>query len=453
MASCNVSTLAPAAQASKTAQVAGQILVGKIQIMEMLFHGEQLGIVAVQEGRAKTNATLLGTYYEMFISAAVAGLYGVQVWIAKALGFNVQSVLRKSPRLMAVVGTILKAALLVAVISAHAPTEPETGKDSSLNQQFFDELGQLVRLLVEKYPQAFLLLLGDLNARLGSVNSQSVGSENAVQQNTNGSLFHTQLLANGLVAINTFLGAGATWRHALGKTARIDYVCCLVNKVELVTRVWVSDRIDTTLNESTDHSAVCVCFSGVKVSEGDALGADSSGKDKAPLPALKVDSQKLRDPVAAQRFSDMLWGFIDYSPRVQGCIDNHQQRWSQFVRQCALQCFGGRTDAPRKPWISPAAWSGIRLLAPLRRQAHACVELRNTVLVRAIFFAWAALLLYPFTVQDSLTVAHVARGWLALAKYEEYRSTFIFVARFVASMFRATALIVLAVKACVNADR
>eukprot|EP00973_Karenia_brevis_P004594 628596-Karenia_brevis.AAC.1 len=69
----------------------------------MQFEEAELDIVGIQEGRAHESRVTMGLHYQMFTSAATkAGMYGVQLWTRKKIGFESQAVFRKTARLMAV---------------------------------------------------------------------------------------------------------------------------------------------------------------------------------------------------------------------------------------------------------------------------------------------------------------------------------------------------------------
>jgi hypothetical protein len=137
-ASANVRTLYPSEERAAAIKVAGELLLGKVQLLEKQFDLEELAIVGIQEGRGTATAQRDGLNYQMFTSAACAqGLGGCQVRNAKWLGFRVHACERLSPRLMYVTGVTRKLECKLQVLSAHAPCEDAGQNEKDL---FWDEL-------------------------------------------------------------------------------------------------------------------------------------------------------------------------------------------------------------------------------------------------------------------------------------------------------------------------
>eukprot|EP00959_Pyramimonas_sp_CCMP1952_P290239 6070787-Pyramimonas_sp.AAC.1 len=81
-------------------------------------------------------------------------------------------------------------------------------------------------LLGELPARTVPVILMDANARVGSVNSSSIGLCNADTENTNGLMFREMLEEHHLDAINTFFDCSPTYYHGDGiSTARVDYIC------------------------------------------------------------------------------------------------------------------------------------------------------------------------------------------------------------------------------------
>ena len=72
----------------------------------------------------------------------------------------------------------------------------------------------------------FCLLLGEFNARVGSIAADCFGRHAPVAENQNGERMRELLTENNMVALNTFFpGDPYTWTKVSGRLARLDYIC------------------------------------------------------------------------------------------------------------------------------------------------------------------------------------------------------------------------------------
>ena len=86
--SANVCTLCPRDEDAANAAIAGPLLMGKVQVMEMRFYEHSIRMLGVQEGRARRQEVRSGLHYDMFCGAASNSVGGCQVWVAKLLKFR-----------------------------------------------------------------------------------------------------------------------------------------------------------------------------------------------------------------------------------------------------------------------------------------------------------------------------------------------------------------------------
>ena len=127
-----------------------------------------------------------------------------------------------SHRLLYAVLKIGKALVITEV--AYAPTNDDKHREETLD--FYEQRMTTARMLKRKYPNAKLVGLGDLNARIGSVAWQSIGPYRCETDNGNGAqlrMFNGEL---DLCALNSFFqeADSATWCSKRGTDARIDYI-------------------------------------------------------------------------------------------------------------------------------------------------------------------------------------------------------------------------------------
>ena len=65
LGSANVCTLCPRDEDAANAAVGGDLLMGKVQVMEMRFREARVQILGIQEGRARRQEVRSGLYYDM----------------------------------------------------------------------------------------------------------------------------------------------------------------------------------------------------------------------------------------------------------------------------------------------------------------------------------------------------------------------------------------------------
>ena len=286
-------------------------------------------------------------------------------------------------------------------IVAHAPSEtsPVEDKDS-----FWDSFWTVTLSLNSKFPVFHFVVLGDMNARVGSVPSRSIGQEQSDKENNNGSLWRRFLEHFGLVAVNTFFPAGRTWTSGNLTTARLDYVGLDVRSLANVTHCHVADDIDLTLNEWDDHAAVTV---------GVHLSVDIATGPRVARPAA-VNKLTLCDRARVEAFQQKMWSFRALACC---CLDMHLRSLAAYTLKWAIRIFGSRRDTPRQPWISQETWALVRLMAPGRRMRYQVVMAARRAKTFMFFAAWASTCHASFTPgvgQPASSSAIPGLGWKAV---------------------------------------
>ena len=141
-----------------------------------------------------TRSTTLGS------AATAAGTHGVQLWVSKRLRATTLDTRPIDHRSLFVVLQI------VGVLHASC-----TNDATSAN--FYKGVDATIKVMRSPFPEAYVLLLGDFNARLGSVQSLSVGPHGAEHENDNGTSLRLIATEHAMMLINTFFleGSGHTW--------------------------------------------------------------------------------------------------------------------------------------------------------------------------------------------------------------------------------------------------
>ena len=141
-----------------------------------------------------------------------------------------------------------RVARILHVFVLHAPCEVAAPHDS-------DAFYMQVHERMSTIPRGQLcLLLGDFNARVGSIAADCFGRHAPVTENQNGERMCELLTENNMVALDTFIpGDPYTWTKVSGRPARLDYICAS-SELLAATR-WTGGRkdIDVSVGSAEDH--------------------------------------------------------------------------------------------------------------------------------------------------------------------------------------------------------
>ena len=179
----------------------------------------------------------------------------MQLWHARHLKAHTLAVRPIDHRMLFVVMQLSDRALIVGVLHAPCNQDEEAGL-------LFRRTADILCELESKYPKACVLLLGDFNARIGSVAAPGIGPHEPQTENSNGECLRLFLVECGLMAINTFFsnGAGYTWTGSHGHRSSTDYVLCKISIADSVTSCAVDRTIELVSSERDDHNLVMAGF-------------------------------------------------------------------------------------------------------------------------------------------------------------------------------------------------
>ena len=380
LATANVNTLAPGEvrQAQELGQ--GLLVSGKIQWLENSFFEAGYDFVGVQETRIQNDADVKKNRYHVLGSSATeAGTHGAQLWIALRIKAKLIECIPASPRLLLVVVRVRLLSLVVVV--AHAPINGDA--DAA---QYFADLAVQTRMLRSKFPDAFLAVLADFNARIGSVPSDGIGEHGAEQENLNGEHLRAFLIEHNLAALNTLHeeAAGFTWTGSRGHHSRIDYVLWPIEQLFCVQGVRVNRQIELTDSERDDHNVVD--FSVVVVESHSSVGVKESGAAAVVRPT-RLCKYKLVNPALQQQFVDWMW---TYRPDPEATIDAHLKTFQDHLRAGA-SAFANERKQPRKSWLSQRSWDLMCFRDNAKKRVRAAWAAVRAADIRLVFLSWAAL--------------------------------------------------------------
>ena len=385
-ATANVNTLYPnevyeGGDASMFSCVPGQ----RVTHLERQFAIAECHVVSIQESRIQSSCRMDGEIFVMYSSAATnQGLYGCQIWIARNIASGVIAVNAISPRLMSLVLNIDE--IVYIVINGHAPHEMARKHDKD---HFWADFHHNLVSLRKQFPQAVTVGLCDLNAKVGSVTSMGIGSAGACQENDNGLRMRHLVDENDLAAVNTLVGAGATWHGSRGKKHRLDYALLDIDCFPSVCHCGPCEGIDLATAQRIDHVAVLLDVRSDKLPL-------TKRNDDSSLPKrcrrTTVDIEMLRDTKRLEAFQAKMAKVKLECDRVEvrtaTDLDRKLQMWNEGLRLASLSAFGRTPPKPRKPWVSAHTWNILRWIAPLRRVLLTKHMQTRRYILNHLFRAW-----------------------------------------------------------------
>ena len=212
----------------------GLRVTAKREIMKRQLLSREVLLVGLQETRLREAATLPDAQFFMWHAPADQnGHFGVALWASRDRPYAHQdgqplffqqrhfTVTLCDHRLLIV--QITAPQLMWTVVVAHAPSEPPAVPGSA--QAFWH---QCQRVLHRRPKGSEVILLADTNARVGSLQSESIGDLDQDEESQTGHALHQFLAEEQLWLPSTFSscqqGPSPTWISPSGQAFRIDFV-------------------------------------------------------------------------------------------------------------------------------------------------------------------------------------------------------------------------------------
>ena len=220
------------------------------------------------------------------------------------------------------------------------------------------------------------VILGDFNARVGSIAADCFGKYALVTENQNGERMRELLIESNMVALNTFFpGDPYTWTKVAGRPARLDYICA---SAELHTNTkWAGVRrdIDVRVGSAEDHWLV---VAEVNLSIGDR--AETKRKQNTV-----IDRNLSRDNWRVLAFREHLEHIVLRDDVDVGSLCTVH---TTDVADAARTCFMRGKDEPRKDWISCVSWQLIKWAQSLRTELRVARGNISGMRIAVAFNVW-----------------------------------------------------------------
>ena len=380
VATANVLTLEPG---PKRMQLQGLMQSGRISMLQHQFHQEGVHIIGLQECRTQGSAVRHSATHWVFQSGATAeGARGCELWLSKQHSYtpddsklhcfaadHVHIAAFSDRYLLAIVRA---PHVHMRVLVVHAPHQ--AAKDTSC-EQWWQDLQRMISKIGNHLP---LIVLGDMNAKLGSVQSDAVGSYGAEDENHPGSLLHAFAMESDLWIPSTFptahTGPSATWRSSEGQPHRLDYVLIPCKWKAFDLSSFISDSIDLC-NAREDHYVVSLKISMVQ----------SQSKTHS-LKQPRIDVRKCSDPQARLRFCQK----IQNPPSIDWEVGTglHAELLTQWLQTTAQECFPRAARQPKQRYMSDFTWHVVLLRKQLRQLMIRSEKHTRLLLLKKFFVTW-----------------------------------------------------------------
>ena len=349
-ASANVLTLEPG---SKSRQAHGLYLKGRIASLQAQFDHANCLIVGLQECRTQQAATRHSASHFVFQSGADSdGSHGCELWVSRNVPYATSGtqkfcfaashvhVVSMSSRHILVL--IQAPSLHIRVLTVHAPYQ-SSGIDCA---SWWQDLAYML----ERSPQSIpLIILGDLNAHVGSEISAAISSHQAEKESATGRVVHQFMCEHRMWLPSTFAtchsGPATTFVSTSGHESRIDYVCLPQAWRSFQVHSWVSDQIDLAICKH-DHFVpmVRVCMQPRRSS-------------CVAKPSLQLDVRKIADAGKQATFLQQIRCMPSFSWGLG--VGVHLEQLTTYI-QTAARVFKQDRKLPRQRYLSDTTWQVIQ---------------------------------------------------------------------------------------------
>ena len=334
-------------------------------------HEAKWHCIGIQESRSRQSMAKTNALFHMLVSPATdRGQYGTELWISKwhpISGHTIKAqelhIFRQTPTLLAV--AVTSRALVADFIVAHSPQRHSPDAD--------DWWRDLTKLLQHRQAKGRLcVVLGDLNARVGSEYSAHIGSHFAQTECPNGARMRACLDSTAMIAANTFQqthrGPACTYMNH-----RIDYILIPATHKEVVQYTKIDTSIDL-LHSKDDHQPLMAhlkwCVSKTESSEKKR----TYNKAAAATPEARKAIIQIFDS-----FEEPPW---------HTSLDDHVRRLTDHITEGLRREFPLTRQRPRKDFVGPALWELITKRNHLRQEIARNKKQADIAAIRHYFQCW-----------------------------------------------------------------
>ena len=382
-ATANVLTLSAG---TKKQQTQGLMQKGRISTLQAQLHQAGIHLTGLQECRTQDQIVRHSSSHYVFQSgASPEGYRGCELWADRSLPYA-QS---KTERFLFAAEhfhvaayddrslfVVLKAPHLhIRILVLHAPHQ---AAHDAQPDQWWSQLQTAVSRIGSHLP---LIVLGDMNAQVGSVCSDAISSHGAETETTTGHLLHAFLLEKQLWAPATYEachdGQTWTWTSTDGIHHRLDFV--------LVPNAWKDFHIKSYVEQDVDLCTVrddhMVAVLHIKMS--------TAASTTQRLHRCHVDVRKCNDPSSQAEFQQ----YIQHPPHIpwQVGTGEHVEILTEWIQKGAKKCFQRTRQDPKQRYMSETTWNIVQLRKQLLKTLNKAEYHAQLLVTKIAFAAWTSI--------------------------------------------------------------
>lgn len=336
-------------------------------------------IVGIQEARGRFHQTIVSDPYMRLVSAACHGYGGVELWLhrerfwktfGRVLDVQQCCVWKCQPTLLAVQLTVGHMCFHCVVCYA-----PQAGRDAAVINEWWDDLHSTLSSAPSDAP---FILLGDFNAKIGSVNESGIGPLAPDFENLAGGRLREICDHFNFIVPATWedwhVGDHATFSGVRGGDSRVDFVVIsgpLQNNIE-------DSFVDMTtdlMNGDVDHKPV-----GLKM-----MFRYTKCKDGGFRRKRKYD----RDAARKNRVSNM----FDLTATIPECAwemdaNDHWTLVRKSLSSACVRAFPLKKRTKRQVYFSDQLWNLVCDRKDARIHIREQQREINRSCLRALFNMW-----------------------------------------------------------------
>ena len=338
-----------------------------------------LHIVCLQETRAKEQLLVEAPDYYRFISPAIKGKGGVEIWLHRTFEWAPKtSFCKDTVQILHFDPEILLLATqtpfgIFHVLSAHAP---HSSSPVEARRKWWHELD----LLLQRFRKFdFLFILGDFNAQIATKIDGVTGDLFDEKHNENADELIALLQKYDLWLPSTFsniqYGPIHTWVQPGNRSKkRLDYVAISRDFMDSEIATWVDENL-TAGQLNDDHFATVLQLNSV-------LGFKQA-RQKRPK---TVSRQDIRNPMNAAKIKEIFSNVLQ--PNWDTDAHNHYDDVMEQLHEQLARHFPEKRRVPRKSYISQSTWLLWECRASTKKSMKNLLRRHDLLSLKFFFLCW-----------------------------------------------------------------
>lgn len=345
-----------------------------------LFKDKKFHFVAIQESRARQTCHKTFGDFNCFVSQGTDGQAGVELWLnRKEIGHAFKSDFQPSQdccawyttsRILAVHCDLGSLQIQIVVVYG-----PQKGLSEHVIQQWWDELAHVLKRIPVGMP---CFLMGDMNCRLGSVESDMIGHVGADFEDAAGERLRDLCNQHRMLAPATMpeYHQGPSWTHTgvNGARNRLDFILVSAACRESIKSSFVDYEVDV-LNGDKDHQVVVLQM------ELSLRSGRREGFQRKPI----------YDRAAAREYKQNkgISLLADFPVQSWECdLNEHWTEMREHVQQKCQKWFPRPKRVQRQLYFSEKAWNLVCRRKDLRIEHRNMQRGRTLCQLRFFFRLW-----------------------------------------------------------------